>query len=111
MTGNGIYCSRKFKDNSRIKVKIERGYRWNGANIPRLVWSLTGYYPTHPQMLEASMVHDKLCENKKSIPKHGAKISSDIFYDILVSNKVPKPKAWLMSSNVYCYQKLQKGWN
>ena len=60
-----IYCSRRLKDNSRIKVKIERGYRWNGANIPRLVWSLTGYYPTHPQMLEASMVHDKLCENKK----------------------------------------------
>ena len=98
---------------SECSFTIQKDYpgALGNAYHPKLVWSLTGYYPTHPQMLEASMVHDKLCENKKSIPKHGARISSDIFYDILVSNKAPKPKAWLMSSNVYCYQKLQKGWN
>ena len=105
-----IYSSRSF-NGYRVKVAVKRGYEWNGANIPRIVWTLTGYYPTHPQVLEASMIHDKLCENKDCIPKRGASISSDIFYDILVANKVPKAKAWTMRTSVYLFQLTQKGWN
>ena len=91
-------------------VYINKGYTWNGANIPRFLWRLIGSQ-YNPEYLEASMVHDWLCENKQFILEHGAKISSDIFRDILIENGISKFKANVMRTAVFVWQSFQKGWN
>ena len=91
-------------------IHINKGFTWNGANIIRLLWRIIGSQ-YNPEFLEASLVHDWLCLNKDFIPKHGAKISSDIFRDILVENKVGKIKANIMGTAVYLWQLTQKGWH
>lgn len=90
-------------------IYINKGYTWNGANIPRCFWRIIGSQ-YNPEFLEASLVHDWLCENKGFILEHGAKISSDIFRDILVENGVSKLKANIMRTAVYIWQINQKGW-
>ena len=91
-------------------IYINKGYTWNGANIPRFLWRLIGSQ-YNPEYLEASLVHDWLCENKEFIIEHGAKISSDIFRDILIENGVNSLKANIMSRAVYLFQLTQGGWN
>lgn len=91
-------------------VEIEKDYDWNGANIPRPFWSLIGFSPTDPQVAEASMVHDKLCENKNIILKSGVGTSSQIFRDILIINGVKKSLADRMMRAVWAFQVFQKGW-
>ena len=104
------YLSSKFKDNLPYGIHINKGYNWNGANIPRFLWRLVGSQ-YNPEFLPASMIHDWLCENKDFIIKDGVKISSDIFKDILILYKVNKFKAWVMASAVRTFQMTQKGWN
>lgn len=41
-------------------VHIPRGFRTNGADIPRVFWSL--YPPNSPEYLSAVVIHDYLCE-------------------------------------------------
>ena len=105
-----FYTSQKFKKNIIYGIQIKKEYDWNGANIPRFLWRIVGSQ-YNPEFLPASMIHDWLCENKNFIIKNGAKISSDIFKDILILYKVNKFKAWTMASCVRTYQSLQKGWN
>ena len=103
------YLSAIFKDDVSYGIRINKGYNWNGANIPRFLWRVVGSQ-YNPEFLPASMVHDWLCENKSFIYSNGVKISSDIFRDILVLYKVPKIKAWIMASAVRGFQYTQKGW-
>ena len=103
------YLSSKFTNNDNYGIRINKGYNWNGANIPRFLWRVVGSQ-YNPEFLPASMVHDWLCENKNFLLKNGVKISSDIFKDILILYKVPKFKAWLMYNAVKFFQYTQKGW-
>ncbi|MBZ7981948.1 DUF1353 domain-containing protein [Campylobacter sp. RM12640] len=41
-------------------VDIPTGYKTNGANIPRVFWSI--YPPNSPEYLSAVVVHDFLCD-------------------------------------------------
>ena len=90
-------------------IQINKGYNWNGANIPRFLWRIVGSQ-YNPEFLPASMVHDWLCEHKDFIIKNGVKISSDIFKDILILYGVSKFKAKIMAAAVKCFQMTQKGW-
>ena len=109
MLNNDVcYLSKLFDDNRYI-VRLEKGYSWDGATIPRFLWRIAGSQ-YNPEFLPASMIHDWLCENKNFIEKNGVKISSDIFRDILVLYNVPFWKAKIMALAVRCYQSLQKGW-
>ena len=105
-----FYVSNKFPKFQSYGIQINKGYNWNGANIPRFLWRIVGSQ-FNPEFLPASMVHDWLCENKNFIQKNGVKISSDIFKDILILYKVDKFKAWVMASAVRSFQTFQKGWN
>jgi len=105
-----FYLSSNFKNNESYGIRINKGYNWNGANIPRFLWRIVGSQ-YNPEFLPASMVHDWLCENKKFILKNGVRISSDIFKDILILYKVNRAKAWVMASAVRAFQQFQKGWN
>ena len=110
LLNNIAYLSGKYKDEEVYKIVINKGYNWNGANIPRFLWRIVGSQ-YNPEFLPASMVHDWLCEHKDFIIKDGVKISSDIFKDILILYGVSKSKAWIMASAVRTFQYTQKGWN
>lgn len=103
------YLSSNFKNNESYRVRINKGFNWDGATIPRFLWRIVGSQ-YNPEFLPASMIHDFFCTNKNFIIKDGVKISSLIFRDILVLYKVPKWKANIMMSAVYMFQLTQKGW-
>lgn len=110
LLNNISYLSGKYQDQEVYKIVINKGYNWNGSNIPRFFWRLVGSQ-YNPEFLPASMVHDWLCEHKDFIIQNGVKISSDIFKDILILYGVSKAKAWIMASAVRAFQYTQKGWN
>lgn len=109
LLNNVVYLSGMYKDRDIYRIAINKGYNWNGANIPRFLWRVVGSQ-YNPEFLPASMIHDWLCENKGFIIKDGVKISSEIFKDILILYGVPKFKAQIMSFAVRCFQNTQKGW-
>ena len=45
-----------------ITVEVPKGYKTNGANIPRIFWSI--FPPNSPEYLSAVVVHDYLCDAK-----------------------------------------------
>ncbi|MGP1484900.1 MAG: DUF1353 domain-containing protein [Campylobacter sp.] len=55
------------------KIKIPKGYKTNGANVPRLFWCI--FAPNSPEYLSAVLVHDFLCDEAelkfKSDKRHG----------------------------------------
>lgn len=102
------YLSEKYHG-FKYRIFINKGYNWNGANIPRIFWRIVGSQ-YNPEFAPASMVHDWLCENKSFIEKHGVQVSSDIFRDILILYKVPKCKAKIMATAVRLWQYTQRGW-
>lgn len=110
LMNNIYYLSGEYKTLESYGIRINKGYNWNGANIPRFLWRIVGSQ-YNPEFLPASMVHDWLCENKDFIMDKGARVSSIIFRDILVLSGVSKIKANIMMSAVYMFQLTQKGWN
>lgn len=110
LMNNVYYLSGDYKNLESYGIRINKGYNWNGANIPRFLWRVVGSQ-YNPEFLPASMVHDWLCENKDFIIQNGAYISSIIFRDILLLYGVPKFKANIMFSAVYMFQKFKRGWN
>lgn len=110
LLNNVYYLSGEYKGLESYGIRINKGYNWNGANIPRFLWRIVGSQ-YNPEFLPASMVHDWLCENKDFIIQDGVKISSIIFRDILVLSGVSRFKANIMMSAVYMFQLTQKGWN
>lgn len=47
-------------------VLVPKGYKTNGADIPRIFWSI--FPPNSPEYLSAVVVHDYLCD--KGLKKH-----------------------------------------
>ena len=45
-----------------ITVEVPKGYRTNGANVPRILWSI--FPPNSPEYLSAVIAHDYLCDAK-----------------------------------------------
>lgn len=45
-----------------ITVEVPKGYKTNGANIPRIFWSI--FPPNSPEYLSAVIAHDYLCDAK-----------------------------------------------
>ena len=43
-----------------ITVEVPKGYKTNGANIPRIFWSI--FPPNSPEYLSAVIAHDYLCD-------------------------------------------------
>jgi hypothetical protein len=53
-----------WSNNGKIYViKAKKGFEWDGATIPRSLWSIIGYYPTGI-MLAASLWHDLIYVKK-----------------------------------------------
>ena len=83
---------------------IEKGYSWNGADIPLLLWRIIGS-KTQPEFLIASFVHDVLCERRELINRD-RRLSSLVFRGLLIEAGVSKFKANLMMFFVDIYQRF-----
>lgn len=94
---------------SQYLIEIPRLYRWDGASIPRVFWRLIGANG-ESDFLDASMVHDILCENK-NIVNYDRQLSSMIFREILIGSGVSKFKANLMYKCVDIFQKYFCDWD
>lgn len=69
-------------------IKIPAGYMTNGADIPRIFWSL--FPPNSPEYLSAVVVHDFLCDRARK--KEDFRQADEIFYEMMVSLEVPRWK-------------------
>ena len=39
---------------------VPKDFLYNGANIPRLFWTILGLHPWHPKVIRAALLHDYL---------------------------------------------------
>jgi hypothetical protein len=89
-------CVWSYKDNSgerkTVDLVIPAGYEWDGASIPRILWTAWGYYPAGI-MLSSSLTHDYLYTNRQDILGHEiTRLHADgLFYLDIVSKQV-EPK-------------------
>lgn len=60
-------------------IVIPKGYKTNGANIPRIFWSI--YPPYKCEYLSAVVIHDYLCD--KSLSKTDYEFADKIFKEAL----------------------------
>lgn len=87
----------KYRLNSAVIIDgilIEKGFEWDGASIPRILWTSVGS-PFQPKFMAASMVHDKLYEMGKA-SGYTKKQSDELFKKILINEGVRETKAHLM---------------
>ena len=106
---NDVRYQSSIIDGKSVKVYINKGFKWNGADIVPILWGAILGSRFNPDYLPASMVHDYCCNNK---PKFTNKEASVMFRDILVMYGVNKIKADTMMYAVWFFQGLwfNKGW-
>ena len=103
-----------FTNLRKFSFKIKRGYIWNGADIPRVLWKFIGA-STDNAFLIASMIHDFMLDERvfiyKDVLKEAMKISeyrrltSLVFREILKDHHTGTIKANVMAGAVDWFQK------
>lgn len=95
-------------ENTFYNFTIEKGYDWNGANVPWFAWLIIGQQKD-PRFKLASCVHDFLCENKSVINKN--RYLSTLVFETLCEyfGRFNAVKRWAMFHAVDNFQKTQ-GW-
>ena len=83
---------------------IEKGYRWNGANIPAFAWYIIGT-PDDPKFRLASMIHDWLCEHHEDA-RNDRYLSTLIFCSLCSISGVPAWKLFLAFHSIDNFQKV-----
>lgn len=79
-------------------IFIDDTFRWNGTNCLGL--------QHYPKLLDASMVHDLLCNNHELV-NQDRQLSSMIFREIGIASGVWKP---FMYTAYHCVDNFQKVW-
>lgn len=100
-------------DKRAFAFDIYKNFVWNGADIPRMVWTIIGT-PTENDYLIPSMIHDYILEFKNYILhdklhyeltlNEYLDLTSQIFCKALILQGVSEKKAKLMSWFVNMYQ-------
>lgn len=96
-------------DTGEIKaVLVPKGYKTDGATIPRFLWEEVGS-PFQPNFITAALVHDFHCEvHDGVITLNSQKISvdemSDLFFELLEADGVSILKALTMEQAVRLYK-------
>lgn len=94
-------------NNNTYNFDIPKGYKWDGATIPKFFWRIVGS-STQPEFLIASCIHDILCENHNYIDNN-RNLSSLVFKELLLEAGVGKIKAKIMYLAVDNFQRFC-GW-
>lgn len=89
-------------------IDIPKNYRWDGASIPRIFWRIIGP-KGDTTFLNASMVHDIICENKYLVA-YDRQLSSIILREMLLASGVAKWRAIIMYNIVDFVQKYFCDW-
>jgi hypothetical protein len=77
-------------------VSIPVGYRFDGASIPRLAWSLIGA-PFEPDFCLAACVHDWYCDHSHELGDYQARVIGDaVFFRLLQRAGVSRLRRMLM---------------
>lgn len=92
---------------SQSCILVHKGYSWDGATIPVGFRWLIGAKGS-PEFLNASMIHDKMCENHELVG-NDRQLSSIIFRELLLASGVGKIRAYTMYWAVDNFQKFC-GW-
>jgi len=82
-------------------IKVPAGYVTNGANIPRIFWSVIP--PFSPQLLPAVIVHDYLCD------KEAYALADKAFEQMLRELEVSVWKRVVMVCAVKWYHRIRYG--
>lgn len=72
-----------------INVTVPKGFRHDGASIPRPLWSLM---PRVGRWSRAALIHDYLYANAIGTKE----IADAVFFDILKFDRVPSIVSWIM---------------
>lgn len=96
-----------FKKDKRYSFVIPAGYTWDGASIPRFAWCTVGT-PTDAKFLNASLIHDVLCENHHYVD-NDRYFADKVFERLLYVAGVCAFNRWRMFHSVDNYQKFC-GW-
>ena len=90
-----VYKPFTYKD-----VTIKKGFVSNGANVPRIAWSVVP--PNYMAILPAIAVHDKLC-------KDGEFDKADMYFiEILELCDIPRYQFHILSKGVRGYSKYAR---
>lgn len=95
-----------FSKDKKYRIEIPDNFYYDGATIFRCFWRVAGH-PLQPEYQTASIFHDYICEHKEVI-ENNRKLSSEIFYNLLLFCKVNKLLAKIMYLAVDNFQKTQR---
>ena len=93
---------RVYKDFKCYGYTIPEGFVTNGANIPRIFWSI--FPPNSPEYLSAVVIHDYMCKNVKL---YGYEKADRYLYEAMIEIGVSKWKAKLFYTCCKYYHKLK----
>ncbi|CUU77311.1 Protein of uncharacterised function (DUF1353) [Campylobacter hyointestinalis subsp. hyointestinalis] len=85
-------------------IKIPAGYMTNGADIPRVFWSI--FPPNSPEYLSAVVVHDFLCDRARK--KEDFRQADEIFYEMMIALEVSKWKCRVFYLACRAYHKIKE---
>ena len=88
------------------KFTIPKGYKYDGATIPRFFWRIIGSNTDNTFLIPA-LIHDVLCENHHYID-NDREFSTKIFDALLKAGGVNSFKRFLMTNSVDLFQRTQK---
>lgn len=94
---------RVYKDFKCYGYTIHKGFITNGADIPRILWSL--FPPNSPEYLSAVVLHDFMCAN---VGKYGYEMADRMFYEAMIEIGVSKWKAKLFYVCCNIYHRFKK---
>ena len=94
---------RVYKDFKCYGYTIHKGFVTNGANIPRIFWSL--FPPNSPEYLSAVVIHDYMCA-KRGVFTY--KEADEMFYRAMLEIGVAKWKAKLFYVCCSIYHRFKK---
>jgi hypothetical protein len=83
-------------------IHIKAGYEWDGATIPRILWTPLGYYPMGV-LTAPSLIHDYIYVNHgtfNGIDKMSRKESDELFRLHCIKVGVSEKKANLMYNTI-----------
>lgn len=97
---------------SRIKgvhhnLLIPQGFRFDGASIPRVLWSLIGS-PFEPDLMTAACVHDWYCEHTEDCYQSRV-IGDAVFLYLLAESHVPRWRRILLYLGCRTYSFIRYG--
>ena len=96
-----------YKKYKTYNFEIPKGYCYDGASIPKLLWRVIGSN-TDNRFLVAALIHDVLCENHNYID-NDKNFSTEVFNALLEASRVNAFKRFWMKYSVNIFQ-MFCGW-